>query len=196
MTKRGWIFVATLALLVVGVSAGIAQDSAKEEAPPEVKIVESADNQMGAEIWGTWVLKEDLTKHTAGELPKDMAKSKFIFEKSEDSKKAILENLPRVLAAARAANPGDSAAMVAACKTIHLAGKLTVDQGDEKVELHFFMITVSGNQMFCAMGKRGDDWRVETGHVSFVRDPEGSNDLFFLGGEDTKEVYTAWERAK
>lgn len=198
MQKR-WIVAvcAAAALTVAGIGgAGIAQDA--EPAKPEVKIVSSDENLMGLELWGTWVMKEDLTRHITHEVPKDLKDETITFTKGDEHAKAVTANLPGVLEEMIKKNKKEGTLFAEACKNILFAGGITLQRGDrEPKSTHFFVVSMFGNTYLCILAPSADGkFGLEFANTQFVRDPKADNDLLFIGDDHRDEPFVAFERKK
>lgn len=196
MSKRMLVCAGVLAVALVGIAAFGAASVAQEEKEPAiiVKITEAKQNVMHDEIWGSWVVDEDLTKHVAGEMPKDMGGVTLTFSRDADSVKKLEANLGNWLTDR---DDDSEADLKAACADIHLAGKATMTRGEDSNDAIFCIVSMHGNTYLVIAPDTEDGTpRIECVPAALVPDPVGDNDLLFVrSNKNEGEPYFAWKRA-
>ena len=192
MSTRIWaatlIVAASAASLAIGgFAAGQETEEAKEET---VKIINSEENTISKEIWGTWVMDEELTKHTAHEVPKDV--SSFEFKKDGGAEGRIKAALESAVKGAPEGERGDFIRRAAA--GVFVTGRMVIKRGEETSEVDFAQVSMWGEPVIMILETEGEETDWESARISFVRDPEGDNDLLFVGGDHKNEPYIAMKR--
>lgn len=195
MNTRIWaatlVFAAGAASLAIGgFAVGQEIEEAEEEKEETVKVINSEENSISKEIWGTWVMDEDLTKRTAHEVPKDIGS--FEFKKDEAAEARIKAALEALVKDAPEGEKGDLIRRAAA--GVFVTGRLVINRGEVTHEVDFAQVSMWGEPLLMILENRDGETDWESARISFVRDPEGDNDLLFVGGDHKNEPYIAMKR--
>ncbi|MCB9893394.1 MAG: hypothetical protein H6839_02980 [Planctomycetes bacterium] len=192
MHTRIWASAIVLALAAGVVAIGGIASGQDASEPESVTFVDTEENTLGKEIWGTWVMDDDLTKRTAHEVPKDGMVLEF--KSDEDSKGRIKKALEAAVKKAGDSEGEEAGFIRRAAQGVFCTGRLIIKRGERKDEVDFAQVCMWGEPVLLVLESDGEKTDWESVRVSFVRDPDGDNDLLFVGGDHKDEPYVAFKR--
>lgn len=196
-----YVLIAASLMLIAGTGfslfdVAVAQDKdTKSDSNDDkfVQLVDSEENLFAAECWGKWKMSDDFTKYVAHELPEEDFGT-IEFEKNEKESKRIVRHLERLAETMKERGQPNDLEFLRALKAVYATGTMKLDRGRKSMKSTFALITMFGEPLLVLLEGETPNTDWETVRVSFVRDPEGDNDLLFVGGDHKDESYVAMVR--
>ncbi len=183
---------ALAACLVFAAMSAQSSTRADDDAPATgtVQIVNAESNLLSQEIWGNWSVHEDFTKFVAEGRSKE--RGKVSIEKDAGSSERIKEMISEVIASGKERkHDGITKVVMEAAATLYCAGKFSVEQDGKRMDTAFALTSAHGTPLLILIHNN----HLQASHISFVRDPDGDNDLLFLGGDRATEHFLCFKRA-
>jgi hypothetical protein len=191
MSSRALVLAcAAVTLLGVMLAGAVAQDDDAADKKAEVTLINAKENLLSQEIWGKWTLHEEITNFIAeGERTELM---NFTVSKDDAAKERITKAIAKFIDSGKERkHDGITRAVIEAARTVYCAGKLSGEKDGKLMELDFALTSAHGVPLLILIFND----HLEASYVSFVRDPDGDNDLLFVGGDRPTEHFRCFKRA-
>jgi hypothetical protein len=203
MKGHVWSVACAAAVVLCAMFVGaVAQEDKAVAEKVEVTLVNTEENLLSQEIWGTWVANADATKLAGGGGRGDIAGATLIFSKDEESTKRFQEEaalfVERMKEKEKDARRKASPIWENCLKAVFATGKAEV-RGDENEAdaLDFGVANLVGNQVLIMLlpdKSAGAGYRLKSFNDAFVRDAKGDKDLLWIGGDHRNAAFTCVAR--
>ncbi|MBE7493060.1 MAG: hypothetical protein HS108_15070 [Planctomycetes bacterium] len=175
--------------------SGSRDDVPKRGPAGKATIVADPENIVASELFGTWVLDEDVTRRLRGAEGSQVKVRKFTFRANEESATLVCTKLEAMLAKVK---EGKGAAVYEhfeeALRSIHLAGEMELERSGAASKHAFAYMTWRGNPHVFWHRVSGDRDDFESFNVMLARDAEGGKDLLFVGSDSATGAFAAYKR--